>query len=180
MVSGRTSDIRPQEVPEDDGDTTFVLPLPGRDFISGGSGHRGQTTTDQDDEERGDKEQAADVGGLEINMSRDVDMRNPTLMRKAKLSQGQSKGRKAKKSIKVSRHGIQYPLLPVGVVKKLAMNPLRMSRNSNAKLSKDTLNAIMQASDWFFEQASDDLGVYAEHAGRKTIDETDVVMLMRR
>jgi len=38
----------------------------------------------------------------------------------------------------------------------------------------------MLASDWFFEQVSDDLGAYSKHAGRKTIDESDVVTLMAR
>lgn len=85
-----------------------------------------------------------------------------------------------KKKVKVSKHGIQYPSLPAGVVKKLATTYARTSGNSKAKISKDTLDVIMQASDWFFEQVSDDLGAYAKHAGRKTIDESDVVTLMRR
>lgn len=86
----------------------------------------------------------------------------------------------SKKKVKVSKHGIQYPSLPAGVVKKLATTFARMGGNSKAKINKETLDAIMQASDWFFEQASDDLGAYAQHAGRKTIDESDVVTLMAR
>lgn len=85
----------------------------------------------------------------------------------------------AKKPIRVSKHGIQYPSLPSGVVKKLATTFGRHG-GQNAKISKDTLAAIMQASDWFFEQVSEDLGAYAEHRGGKTIDESDVVTLMRR
>ncbi|KAH8162061.1 hypothetical protein CIB48_g6165 [Xylaria polymorpha] len=38
----------------------------------------------------------------------------------------------------------------------------------------------MQATDWFFEQLGDDLSAYAKHAGRKTIDESDMITLMRR
>jgi hypothetical protein len=38
----------------------------------------------------------------------------------------------------------------------------------------------MQASDWFFEQLGEDLQAYAKHAGRKTIDESDVLTLMKR
>lgn len=86
----------------------------------------------------------------------------------------------SKKKVKLSKHGIQYPSLPAGVVKKLATTFARMGGNSKAKINKETLDAIMQASDWFFEQASDDLGAYAQHAGRKTIDESDVVTLMAR
>lgn len=85
-----------------------------------------------------------------------------------------------KKRVKISKHGIQYPSLPAGVVKKLATTYARTSGNSKAKISKDTLDAIIQTSDWFFEQVSDDLGAYAEHAGRKTIEESDVVTLMGR
>ncbi|CAG8982955.1 hypothetical protein HYALB_00003533 [Hymenoscyphus albidus] len=85
-----------------------------------------------------------------------------------------------RKKVKISKHGIQYPSLPAGVVKKLATTFARMGGNSKAKINKETLDAIMQATDWFFEQASDDLGAYAQHAGRKTIDESDVVTLMAR
>jgi histone H3/H4 len=94
----------------------------------------------------------------------------------------QTVGRKVarKKKFKVSKHGIQYPSLPAGVVKKLATTFARTAGNSKAKLNKETLEAIMQASDWFFEQISDDLGAYSKHAGRKTIDESDIVTLMAR
>jgi len=85
-----------------------------------------------------------------------------------------------KKKVKLSKHGIAYPSLPAGVVKKLATTYARTGGNSKAKISKDTLDAIMQATDWFFAQVSDDLGTYAQHAGRKTIDESDVVTLMKR
>lgn len=84
------------------------------------------------------------------------------------------------KQKKLSRHGIPVPNLPVGVVKKLAMRFARARNGSKAKISKETLAAIEQASSWFFEQASDDLAAYAKHAGRKTIDESDVTTLMRR
>jgi histone H3/H4 len=85
-----------------------------------------------------------------------------------------------RKKVKVSKHGIQYPSLPAGVVKKLALTYARTAGNSKAKINKETLDAIMQATDWFFEQVSDDLGAYATHAGRKTIDESDIVTLMAR
>jgi histone H3/H4 len=98
----------------------------------------------------------------------------------AAASQPKPKRAKNKKPIRVSRHGIPYSSLPAGVVKKLATTFARTSGSSSAKISKETLAAIQQASDWFFEQVSDDLGAYAGHAGRKTIDETDVVTLMQR
>lgn len=81
---------------------------------------------------------------------------------------------------KTSRHGIAYPSLPTSVVKKLASTFARTSGISKAKINKETVEAISQASDWFFERLGDDLGTYAKHAGRQTIDETDVITLMKR
>lgn len=110
-----------------------------------------------------------------------VDMTmNDTVMTDTQLSTQEVQKPKAKKTIRVSKHGIQYSSLPTGVVKKLATTFARTGGSGSGKLSKDALAAIMQATDWFFEQVSDDLGAYAEHAGRKTIDENDVMTLMKR
>ncbi|KAJ5162349.1 hypothetical protein N7492_007741 [Penicillium capsulatum] len=84
------------------------------------------------------------------------------------------------KQKKLSRHGIPVPNLPAGVVKKLATRFAPTRGGSKAKINKSTMAAIEQASLWFFEQASQDLGAYSKHAGRKTIDESDVMTLMRR
>ncbi|KAL6233558.1 hypothetical protein BDW75DRAFT_231853 [Aspergillus navahoensis] len=84
------------------------------------------------------------------------------------------------KQNKLSRHGIPVPNMPVGVVKKLATRFARARAGPKAKISKRTLAAIEQASSWYFEQASEDLAAYSKHAGRKTIDEADVMALMRR
>ncbi|EED13914.1 conserved hypothetical protein [Talaromyces stipitatus ATCC 10500] len=87
---------------------------------------------------------------------------------------------RTRKQKKLSRHGIPVPLLPTGVVKRLAARFARTGAGTKAKINKETLAAIEQASEWFFEQASEDLAAYSKHAGRKTIDESDVVALMRR
>lgn len=85
-------------------------------------------------------------------------------------------GRVIKPGKKISRYGIEYPSLPSNVVKRLAQ---RFA--GKTKIGPDTLNAIMQASDWFFEQVGDDLRAYAHHAkGRTTINESDILTLMRR
>lgn len=81
---------------------------------------------------------------------------------------------------KLSRYGIPVPNLPRGVVKKLATRFARTRAGSKTKLDKAAMAAIEQASSWFFEQASEDLAAYSKHAGRKTIDESDVTTLMRR
>lgn len=88
--------------------------------------------------------------------------------------------KRTRKQKKLSRHGIPVPLLPTGVVKRLATRFARTGAGRKAKINKETLAAIEQASEWFFEQASEDLAAYSRHAGRKTIDESDVVALMRR
>lgn len=84
------------------------------------------------------------------------------------------------KEKKLSRHGIPVPKLPSGIVKKLATRFARTGHGSNTRITKDTLNALEQATEWFFEQASEDVSTYSKHAGRKTIDESDMIALMRR
>ncbi|KAH7176347.1 centromere kinetochore component CENP-T-domain-containing protein [Dactylonectria macrodidyma] len=88
------------------------------------------------------------------------------------------KARRKKK--RISRHGIEYPALPPSFVKRVAQTALQSSGLSNQRISPDTLEALTQASEWFFEQLGDDLGAYADHAKRKTIEESDVVTLMKR
>lgn len=84
------------------------------------------------------------------------------------------------KQKKISRHGIPVPNLPSGVVRKMATQFSRGRGGSKAKINKQTLAAIEQATSWYFEQLGEDLEVYSKHAGRKTIDESDVIALMRR
>jgi histone H3/H4 len=78
-----------------------------------------------------------------------------------------------------SRHGIKYPSLPLGIIKKLS-SPLLSLGGKKSQLDSEVLWAVSQASDWFFEQLGDDLGAYATHGGKRTIDESDVVTLMKR
>ncbi|KAK3996498.1 centromere protein T [Cladorrhinum sp. PSN332] len=84
-----------------------------------------------------------------------------------------------KKGVNISKHGIEYPSLPPAVVKRLAQNFAKTS-GAKGKVTPDAMAAIMQASEWYFEQLGEDLGAYAKHAGRKTIDESDVLTLMKR
>lgn len=86
----------------------------------------------------------------------------------------------AVKPLRTSRYGIEYPSMPSAVVKRLITKFARTTASRRARVDSDTLAACVQASDWFFEQMSEDLGKYAEHAGRKRIEEADVVMLMKR
>lgn len=88
--------------------------------------------------------------------------------------------RARKRQRRTSKHGIEYPPLPNSLVKRVAQTALQSSGLSNPRISADTLAALTQASEWFFEQLGDDLGAYAKHAKRKTVGESDVVTLMRR
>ncbi|KAK3366981.1 centromere kinetochore component CENP-T-domain-containing protein [Lasiosphaeria ovina] len=84
-----------------------------------------------------------------------------------------------KRAIKVSKYGIECPSLPPAVVKRLAQTFAKTS-GAKGKITPDALKVIMQASDWFFEQLGDDLQAYAKHAGRKTIEESDMLTIMKR
>ncbi|EMR09334.1 hypothetical protein PNEG_02289 [Pneumocystis murina B123] len=81
---------------------------------------------------------------------------------------------KKSKIQKVSRHGIPLPSLPMAFIRQLAAN------FTTLKISKDALKIICSASDQFFEQISEDLDTFAAHAGRKTIEDSDVIQLMKR
>ena len=84
-----------------------------------------------------------------------------------------------KRTIKMSRHGIEYPSLPPAVVKRLAQTFAKTS-GAKGKITPDALKAVMQASDWFFQQTSETLERYANHAHRKTIDESDMLTLLKK
>lgn len=117
-----------------------------------------------------------DLGGSDHDEDMELgDMTTDSILAR-QVPKSTRQGRVHKPGKKMSRHGIEYPSLPSNVVKRLAQ---RFA--GKAKISPDTLNAIMQASDWFFEQLGDDLRAYANHAkGRTTINESDMLTLLRR
>lgn len=190
LASGRHSDIRPETLLADDTETTFVLTVPHRDPSEEPGLDDSVALRNLGDDGARDKDNE-----VEVLEETDEDEPHPRSSPKApygdismqdttqqdlEIVGAQQPKVVRKKQLKVSKYGIQYPSLPAGVVKKLATTFARTSGNSKAKINKEALEAIMQASDWFFEQVSDDLGAYAKHAGRKTIDESDIVTLMAR
>ncbi|KAG5928222.1 hypothetical protein E4U42_001106 [Claviceps africana] len=96
------------------------------------------------------------------------------------VAKPQQRKRPKKPQRRISKYAIEYPPLPPSFVKRVAQTALHSSGLSNPRVSTDTLTALTQASEWFFEQLGDDLGAYANHAKRKMIDESDVATLMRR
>lgn len=83
------------------------------------------------------------------------------------------KKKKKGKAMNVSESGTEYPPFPKRVIKKLASK-------AGDKISNETLNALSSYTRLFFEQAAGDLGAYARHAGRKTIEDADALQLLRR
>jgi histone H3/H4 len=83
------------------------------------------------------------------------------------------------KKTHVSKHGISYPSLPTSLVKKMAIG-FAKSAGTNGQIGRDAIVALSEASNWFFEQVSDDLAAFATHARRKGIEESDVITLMKR
>ncbi|KAF1841401.1 uncharacterized protein K460DRAFT_292822 [Cucurbitaria berberidis CBS 394.84] len=90
----------------------------------------------------------------------------------------QQAGRKAKE-LRISQRGLEYPSFPALPVKKLALGFMK-SQGSKGQLSKDAVAALVKTTDDFFEQIGIDLAAYAQHGGRKMIDESDVIALMKR
>lgn len=87
---------------------------------------------------------------------------------------------KAAKPTKRSRDGSPYPYFPTGITKKIASNFARSRGSKLTIIGNETLEAITEATDQYFEQLSNDLGVFATHARRKKINESDVVAVMKR
>ncbi|KAI1919813.1 hypothetical protein LOZ03_000725 [Ophidiomyces ophidiicola] len=87
---------------------------------------------------------------------------------------------KTKKTLKLSKHGTPVPTLPRGIIKRLATRFARTSSAGKTKIPKESLAALERATEWFFEQTSEDLTAYSKHSNRKTIDESDIIALMRR
>ncbi|KAF4309538.1 hypothetical protein GTA08_BOTSDO02218 [Botryosphaeria dothidea] len=147
-------------------------------------GPAGIPAGDDDEEEEVDYETDPDGDldqEMEVQEASTLHLRQASIPRSASPTlQSKKQVQARRKSLKVSRYGTSYPSLPSSVVKRIATSFARLHSGPTTKLSKDTLDAISQASDWYFEQVGEDLSSYAEHAGRKTIEEADVVALMSR
>ncbi|KAF7591902.1 hypothetical protein BBP40_000873 [Aspergillus hancockii] len=117
--------------------------------------------------------------GLDLNMSSRVSLSESPGIVGGGLREEDTVVVKGKQK-KLSQHGIPVPNMPSGVIRKLATRFAPARARSKTKINKATLAAIEQASSWYFEQVAEDLAAYSKHAGRKTIDESDVTTLMRR
>lgn len=167
-------DVTTREEPELDGDDSMFLGRPNDSGSDGGDGDEGE-------EEEMLLETDHDIGVDRDNQDPEPSTRELALSRTAsdfKIKPFKTKARalkRAKKVLPLSRHGHPVPHFPRATIKKMAQNFA-----AGASISNETLNALVAASEAFFEQVSDDLAAYAGHAGRKTIEDVDVVQLLKR
>lgn len=83
--------------------------------------------------------------------------------------------------MEVSSQGISYSPLPARVVRQVASRFQRLyTKGGKSTIRGDSLNAMMAASNRFFQQFGYDLKAFAQHAKRKKIDESDVITIMKR
>lgn len=86
-----------------------------------------------------------------------------------------------RKKMKLTHKGNTVPVLPSSLVKRTAMYSMMRTGQKRPTISRESLAALEQATEWFFEQVGEDLEAYSDHAKRrKRIDEADVLTLMRR
>lgn len=85
------------------------------------------------------------------------------------------------KKLKLTRKGNTVPALPSSLVKRTAIDSMTRIGKRRPTVSRESLAALEQATEWFFEQVGEDLEAYSDHAKRrKRIDDTDVITLMKR
>lgn len=150
-----------EELAFDEGDSYF-LPMP----------------TEADGSPAHDSDIDSDIGApLEYSPGPDSDNDNdndaPTTTTAHNL--GPKTQKPKRKQHPLSRHGHPLPPFPRATIKKMAQ-----TFSGGAAIGGEALEALVKASDAFWEQVAGDLAVYAGHAGRRTIEEGDVVVLMGR
>ncbi|KAM0322703.1 hypothetical protein ACHAQA_009294 [Verticillium albo-atrum] len=105
-----------------------------------------------------DDDQPEPFGAPSEDEALDEDLPEPEVTVDNQIGVKQRKPRAGKAGWKRSKHGHPYPPFPSTVVKRVAEQFARTSGISNPRIGKDTLAALQQATDWFFEQVSEDLG----------------------
>ncbi|KAI5846345.1 centromere kinetochore component CENP-T-domain-containing protein [Morchella snyderi] len=147
------------ELPFDEGDSYF-FPMPAEGSPAPAPAHDSDTDSDT---------------GLPLDYSvpspdADLDSDNDA----APTAAAPKTQKPRRKQHPLSRHGHPLPPFPRATIKKMAQTFL----GGGASIGGEALEALVRASDAFWEQAAGDLAAYAGHAGRRTIEEGDVVVLM--
>ena len=172
----------------DDPTFRFTVPQRVREPSPHEDGGRAEDAEYEDDEEEGEALVGAEPNDIEsddaiaeedLRAYREESAAGDRSLQPQTLETSKKPGRRRKK-LRISKYGHEYPSFPPAIVKRLATGFARSQGNSRVKISKETLETIMRATDWFFEQAAEDLASYADHAGRKAIDDSDAITLMKR
>ncbi|RPB09446.1 hypothetical protein P167DRAFT_527236 [Morchella conica CCBAS932] len=154
-----------EELAFDEGDSYF-LPMPTEPDGSPAPAPAHDSDTDSDT-------------GAPLEYSPDLDNDNdndaPTTATARNIAAAQKTQKAKRKQHPLSRHGHPLPPFPRATIKKMAQ-----TFAGGASIGGEALEALVKASDAFWEQVAGDLAVYAGHAGRRTIEEGDVVVLMGR
>ncbi|KAJ4997494.1 hypothetical protein K4K48_006832 [Colletotrichum sp. SAR 10_66] len=179
-VEGQSSPARPLPEITDEQPSINIGPLPGDqpppafgDFEDYGPAYDLRSSSPEDYGPPAPEEDGMDLTGVDADATEEEGG-------EASVHLEQRRKQLSKKGLKLSRYGVEYPSLPPAVVKRLAGTFAKSSGITKTKISPEALAEIQRASDWFFEQLGDDLSAYAKHAKRKTIDESDMLTLMRR
>lgn len=89
--------------------------------------------------------------------------------------------KKPRRKQKLNQRGNMVPGLPSSLMKRIIHDSQEEANKRRTAFGKDHIKALEQATEWFFEQASQDLDAYSSHGRRKKrIDANDVLLLMRR
>ena len=153
---------------ETDTHSTFVLTMPNLD--SGESSPNGASRRSGSPEEQQHGDQETKTPCTETLIPSKISKANTTIKPRRRIP----------KTLNRSRHGIPYPSLLPGVTRKIATAFFRELGGKQTRMSKETLGAIIEAGDLYFRQLGGDLSAFANHAGRKKINESDVVAVMKR
>ncbi|KAL2401030.1 hypothetical protein ABEF95_000482 [Exophiala dermatitidis] len=89
--------------------------------------------------------------------------------------------RSRRKKLKLTRHGEMVPSLPASLIKRVAIDASSRLGIRKPRLGREHMQALEQATEWFFEQVGEDIAAYSDHARRKKrVDRSDALILMRR
>lgn len=86
-----------------------------------------------------------------------------------------------RKRLKVNQRGNMVPALPSSLIKRIVNDSQQKANKRKVALGKEHMQALEQATEWYFEQVGEDLEAFSSHGRRKKrIDDDDVLLLMRR
>jgi histone H3/H4 len=174
MPLGQSSPQR--RPPSAEADEAEAGPLPGYDDWP----DLPEQASDTDDEGNEGMPEVDVEADMEVDDDVNGDVEADATATEGHLSIEPKRKRKLKPGWRMSKHGIECPQFPPATVKRVAEQFARTSGIANPRIDKNTLAALQQATDWFYEQVSEDLAAFATHAGRKTINESDMELVMKR